>query len=325
MFAMTGAARRTPRRGSTMMRRHTINGLLFTSPAIVGLLLLTLYPLAASLYYSFCSYSALKPPEWVGIGNYRLIWRDITHHGLLYESIWNTVYYSAFAVPLGIVTAFLLALLLNQKVRGQAFFRTLFYVPSIVPVVASSVLWLWLLNPQHGLINLAMSWTGLERLLGAVGIKMPIGWLADPAWSKPALILMSLWGAGNAMVIFLAGLQGVPEELYEAADLDGASSWQKTLHVTAPMMSPYFLFMLIMGMIGSFQYFTQAWVMTNGTGSPANSTMMYPMYLFQNAFQFFKMGYACAMAWLMFVVIVVATAFVFRTSARFVYYGGDGR
>jgi multiple sugar transport system permease protein len=312
-------------RASVVARRHTINGLLFTSPAIIGLALLTLYPLVASLYYSFCSYSALKPPVWVGIGNYRLIWRDLTHHGLLFESIYNTVYYSVFAVPLGIVAAFLLALLLNQKVRGQAFFRTLFYVPSVVPVVASSVLWLWLLNPQHGLVNLMARWTGIEALLSAIGMKTPIGWLADPAWSKPALILMSVWGVGNSMVIFLAGLQGVPEEYYEAAELDGATSWQKTVAITAPMMSPYILFMLIMGLIGSFQYFTQAWVMTNGTGGPANSTMMYPMYLFQNAFQFFKMGYACAMAWLLFVAIVAATAIIFRTSARYVYYGGDGR
>lgn len=324
MTVKNEAARDRPRAGA-LERRHTINGLLFTSPAILSLALLTIYPLAASLYYSFCSYSVLKPPEWVGIGNYRLIWRDLTHRGLLYEAIWNTVYYSVFAVPLGIIAAFLLALLLNQKVRGQAFFRTLFYVPSVVPVVASSVLWLWLLNPQSGLVNLAAKWTGIEAAMAGLGFKTPIGWLADPAWSKPALILMSLWGVGNSMVIFLAGLQGVPAELYEAADLDGASSGQKTIHVTLPLMSPYVLFMLIMGLIGSFQYFTQAWVMTNGTGSPANSTMMYPMYLFQNAFQFFKMGYACAMAWLMFVVIVAATALVFRSSARFVYYGGDAR
>lgn len=310
---------------SAAARRHTRNGLLFCLPSIVGLLGLTLYPLCASLYYSFCSYSALKPPQWVGLGNYRLIFRDIATRGLLFEAIYNTLYYALFAVPLGIAVSFAMALLLNQKVRGQAFFRTLFYVPSVVPVVASSVLWLWLLNPQHGLINLAAEWTGLDRLMSYAGVKTPVGWLADPAWSKPALILMSLWGVGNAMVIFLAGLQGVPEELYEASELDGASAWQKTRHVTMPILSPYFLFMAVMGMIGAFQYFTQAWVMTNGTGGPANSTMMYPMYLFQNAFQFFKMGYACAMAWLMFVAIVLATLLLFKTAARYVYYGGESR
>jgi multiple sugar transport system permease protein len=303
-----------------MERQHHLNGLLFTAPAIVGLVGLTLYPLAASLYYSFCTYSALKPPQWVGSGNYQLIWRDLMHKGLLYEAIGNTLYYSVIAVPLGIITAFGLALLLNQKVKGQTIFRTIFYVPSVVPVVASSVLWLWLLNPQHGLVNMMLQWSGLQTLIGGLGIKVPIGWLADPDWSKPALILMSVWGVGNSMVIFLAGLQGVPEELYEAAELDGAGGWQKTRHVTLPMVSPYFLFMFVMGLIGSFQYFTQAWVMTNGTGGPANSTMMYPMYLFQNAFQFFKMGYACAMAWLMFVVVVLATLAVFRSSGKYVYY-----
>lgn len=309
---------------SAASRRHTLNGLLFCAPAIVGLLGLTLYPLGASLYYSFCSYSALKPPRWIGAGNYYLIWRDLTHRGLLYQSIINTLYYAVFAVPLGITVAFFLALLLNQKVKGQAFFRTLFYVPSVVPVVASSVLWLWLLNPQYGLINLFLKWTRAEVLLRLLGVKTPIGWLADPAWAKPALILMSVWGVGNAVVIFLAGLQDVPQELYEAAELDGATSWQKTRHVTLAMVSPYVLFMLVMGMIGAFQYFTQAWIMTgNPPGGPANSTMMYSMYLFANAFQYFKMGYACAMAWLLFVAIVATTAILFKTTARYVYYGGE--
>ncbi len=312
-------------RSSSATRRHNRNGLLFCLPSIVGLTGLTLYPLLASLYYSFTSYSALKPPKWVGAGNYLLIWRDLTHNGLLFEAIYNTLYYAIFAVPLGIIAAFMMALLLNQKVKGLAFFRTLFYVPSVVPVVASSVLWLWLLNAQHGLINQVAEWLHINTLLSLAGIKVPIGWLADPSWSKPALILMSVWGVGNSMVIFLAGLQGVPVELYEAAELDGASPGQKTRHITMPMLSPYFLFMFVMGLIGAFQYFTQAWVMTNGTGGPANSTMMYPMYLFQNAFQFFKMGYACAMAWLMFVAVVLATTVVFKTSARYVYYSGEAK
>jgi len=313
----------------SLSRRHTLNGLLFCAPALVGLAGLTLYPLGASLYYSFCRYSALKPPQWVGTANYRLILRDIAHRGLLYEAILNTLYYAALAVPLGIATAFFMALLLNQRVRGQAFFRTLFYVPSVVPVVASSVLWLWLLNPQHGLINLTLDALGVNALLGWLGVKTPIGWLADPTWSKPALVLMSLWGVGNAAVIFLAGLQGVSAELYEAAELDGAGAWEKTRHVTLPMVSPQILFMLVMGMIGAFQYFTQAWIMTGGGGTPpggpANSTMMYPMYLFANAFQFFKMGYACAMAWLLFLAIVGLTALLFKTTARYVYYGGEAR
>lgn len=308
-----------------LAQRNTLNGLLFCAPSIVGLLGLTLYPLCMSLYYSFCSYTVLKPEKWVGLANYRLIFRDIATRGQLFESIVNSFYYAFLAVPLGIATAFALALLLNQKVRGLAFFRTLFYVPSVLPVVASSVLWMWLLNAQHGMVNQILELLGVERVLSLVGIKTPLGWLADPAWSKPALVLMSLWGVGNATVIFLAGLQNVPVDLYEAAELDGATAWQKTRNVTLPMVSPQLLFMLVMGLIGAVQYFTQAWVMTNGTGGPANSTMMYPMYLFQNAFQFFKMGYACAMAWLMFVFVVGATALLFMTTARFVYYGGEAR
>jgi multiple sugar transport system permease protein len=313
-----------PRSGK-LARRNTLNGLFFCSPAILGLIGLTLYPLCMSLYYSFCSYTVLKPAKWVGAANYRLILRDIQTQGQLFESIVNSIYYAGLAVPLGIATAFALALLLNQKVRGLAFFRTLFYVPSVLPVVASSVLWLWLLNAQHGMVNQILQLLGVEKLLSLLGVKTPLGWLADPAWSKPALVLMSLWGVGNATVIFLAGLQNVPVDLYEAAELDGVSPWQKTTNVTIPMISPQILFMLVMGLIGAVQYFTQAWVMTNGTGSPANSTMMYPMYLFQNAFQFFKMGYACAMAWLMFVVVAGATALLFKATSRFVHYAGESR
>jgi multiple sugar transport system permease protein len=310
---------------SALERRHTTNGVLFCLPAIVGLCGLTLYPLVASLYYSFCSYSALRPPKWIGLGNYAIVWRDLTHRGLLFDAVYNTVYYALFAVPLGIAVAFCLALLLNQKVKGLAFFRTLFYVPSVVPIVATSVLWLWLLNPQHGLINLLLQRSRIEGALHWLGVKTPIGWLADPVWSKGALVLMSLWAVGNATVIFLAGLQGVPTELYEAAELDGASPIQRTRHVTIPLVSPQILFMLIMGMIGATQYFTQAWVMSNGTGGPANSTMLYPMYLFQNAFQFFKMGYACAMAWLLFIAVVGMTAILFKTTGRYIYYGGESK
>ncbi|MDI6828101.1 MAG: sugar ABC transporter permease [Armatimonadota bacterium] len=307
-------AKKTSRMNRTNMR----NGLLFTLPALIGLAAFTLYPMAASLYYSFCRFTGLKPPVWIGTGNYAFM----LHDRLLREALWNTVYYTVFAVPLGIITAFSLAVLLNAKVRGLAFFRTIFYLPSIVPVVASSVLWLWILNPENGLVNAVIE--GFGKLLAAVGLPQISGpgWLADPHWSKPALILMSVWGVGAWIVIYLAGLQDVPQELYEAASLDGATSWQKTRHVTIPFMSPYIFFTAVMGVIGSLQYFTQAWVMTRGTGGPVNSTMMFSMYLFQNAFQFFKMGYACAMAWLLFVLIMAATLLIFKTSARYVYYGG---
>ena len=287
-------------------------------PSLIGLAVFTAYPVISLLYYSFCRYTALKPPSWVGLGNYQAL----IHDKLFAESLWNTAYYTIFAVPLGIVVAFGLAVLLNAKVKGLAFFRTIFYLPSIVPVVASSVLWLWLLNPDYGLINLMIDgFGGLLQKVGLPGVTGP-GWLADPNWSKPALILMSTWGVGASVVIYLAGLQDVPQELYEAASIDGASGWRKTWHITIPFMSPYIFFTGVMGIIGSVQYFTQAWIMTGGTGAPANSTMFFAMYLFQNAFQMFKMGYACAMAWFLFIVILGATLLLFRSSARYVYYGG---
>lgn len=288
----------------------SLKGLAFCAPAIVGLLVLTLYPVLASLYYSFCRYPVLKPPVWIGTGNYEYL----VHDRLFWKSLWNTVYYAVFAVPLGMIAAFVLAMLLNMKLRGMAAYRTMFFVPSIVPIVAGAVLWLWLLNPQHGLVN---------ALLGVIGVAAP-GWLADPVWSKPALILMSLWGVGGWMLIYLAGLQDVPQELYEAAELDGASWWRRTVHITLPFMSPHILFTLVMGLIGAFQIFTHVWVMTQGTGAPADSTLFYSMYLFQNAFQYLKMGYACALAWILFVLILMATGAVFKTSARHVYYHGEG-
>jgi len=287
------------------------NGLLFTSPAIAGLLFLMVYPILASLYYSFCNYSALKPPTWVGLANYRHMLKD----ALLLQSLSNTAVYAVFSVPIGVAVAFALALLLNAKVRGLAVFRTLFYLPSIVPVVASSVLWLWILNPDYGLVNTILRELSGGRIAGP-------GWMADEHWAKPALILMSTWGVGGWVVIFLAGLQGVPKDLYEAAELDGASGWQRVRNVTVPFMSPYIFFTIVMGLIGASQYFTQAYVMTGGQGSPANSTLFFAMYLFQNAFHFFKMGYACAMAWFLFLVIMAATLVLFKTSARYVYYGG---
>lgn len=320
-----------PTRKSLLERTNTRNGLLFVLPSLIGLAVFTAYPVVSLLYYSFCRYTALKPPTWVGLANYRMLFHD----RLLLESLINTAFYTVFAVPLGIIVAFSLAVLLNAKVKGLAVFRTIFYIPSIVPVVASSVLWLWVLNPDYGLLNTLLQWLHLPTS----------GWMAQPDnikpglmefmrhpisafrelsfGAKPALILMSTWGVGGSMVIYLAGLQDVPQELYEAASLDGASGWQKTRHITIPFMSPYIFFTAIMGIIGSVQYFTQAWVMTGGTGGPANSTMFFAMYLFQNAFQMFKMGYACAMAWLLFLVILGVTLLIFRSSARYVYYGGS--
>ncbi|MBV9866692.1 MAG: sugar ABC transporter permease [Abitibacteriaceae bacterium] len=292
---------------TAMERQHLRSGLLFCLPGIVGLMMFTVYPVLASLYYSFCNYSVLKPPHWVGWGNYQVL----MHDSQLGAALKNTVIYAAMAIPSGIITAFLLANLLNQKVRGMAFFRTAFYLPSVTPAVASAVLWVWVLNPQFGLLNTA---------LASVGIQGP-GWLSDPAWAKAALALMGMWGVGSWMVIFLAGLQDVPVELQEAARLDGAGSYASWRHVTLPFMSPHLLFASVMGLIGVSSFFAQPMVMTGG--GPAGSTTFFAQYLFQNAFQFFKMGYACALAWSLAVVLIFLTALLFRGSTRYVYYGGD--
>jgi len=297
------------KRQSTTEKRNLRNGLLFCSPVIVGLAVFTLYPMLASLYYSFCNYPMLKPPVWVGLTNYRVL----IHDPVFYKSLSNTAYYAAFATPAGIVTAFLLAVLLNQKVRGMAIFRTMFFVPSIVPMVAGSVLWLWLLNPDYGLIN---------TILRSMHLHAP-GWLNDPATAKPALILMSVWGVGGWMLIYLAGLQDVPVDLYEAAEIDGAGPLQRMLHITIPFMSPHLFFTLVMGFIGAATYFTQAYVMTGGQGGPVDSTRFFSIYLFQNAFMYWKMGYACALAWILFVLILLFTLALFKTSARYVHYGGE--
>ena len=290
-------------------RRAILTGLLFISPWLIGFLIFTLYPVFASAYLSFTDYRVLAPPKWVGISNYTDLFAD---HDYFLPSLFDTII-MFLELPIALTIGLALALLLDQKLRGIAFYRTLFYLPSIVPVVSSAVLWMWVLNPEHGLMNAA---------LHSVHIRGP-AWLASPLWSKPAMILMALWGVGGGMVIYLAALQGVPTPLYEAAALDGANGWQKVWHVTIPQISPVIFFNLIMGVIGTFQYFTQTFIMT--AGGPDNSTLFYALYLYQNAFQYFRMGTACAMAWILFLITLVATLIVFRSSARWVYYEGETR
>lgn len=283
------------------------DGLLFTLPAIIGLIAFTAYPIVASLYYSFTDYPIVGEPIWIGLDNYVELF---VYDSDFWQALYNTVYYVVFAVPVGIVVAFLLANLLNMRVGGLAIYRTIFYLPSITPPVAAAMLWLWLLHPQHGAVN---------NLLAIFGIVGP-GWLFEPTWAKPSLVLMSAWGVGGLMVIFLAGLQDVPRELYEAAQIDGAGRLARFRHVTIPITSPHLFFALVTGLIGAFQYFAQVYVMT--AGGPAGSTRMYALYLYENGFRFFKMGYASAMAWILLVLVVAVTAIVFRTTARRVYYGG---
>jgi len=307
-------------------RRETITALIFVSPWVIGFGVFLLYPLLASIYYSFCDYSVLRPPVYIGADNYVGLWHD----EIFWQALKNTAIYSFFALPIGAAVALALAMLLNTKVKGMTFYRTLFYIPSLVPAVALGVLITWIFNGEHGILNEIIgrfslphiTWMGMHLpQITWVGIKGP-NWLGDPNWSKTALIIMSAWGAGNAMVIYLAGLQDVPQALYEAADLDGAGWWAKTWNVTLPMLSPVILFNVIMGIIGTLQIFTVPYIVSP-TGSPARSLYFYVTYLFDNAFIFHKMGYACAMGWIMFLIVLMVTGVALRLSNRHVYYGGS--
>jgi multiple sugar transport system permease protein len=284
--------------------------MLFLAPWMIGFLIFTLYPMAMSLIYSFTEYHPLRPLEWVGLENYQTMFTD----DLYWKSLQNTLYMVSIGVPLTLFASFICAVLLNLKVRGQSFYRVVYFLPSIVPTVASAMLWLWILNPQFGIMN---------EILGFVGIEGP-NWLRDPIWSKPSLILLGLWGMGGTIVIYLSGLQDVPVSLIEAAELDGASWWQRLRHITIPMVSPITVFNLITGVIGMFQYFAQAYVFgtASSLGAPLNSTLFYSVYLYQVGFQFLKIGYASAMAWVLFAIILVCTILLLKTSERFTYYAG---
>lgn len=307
------ATRTTPtgrRRWSARKKRDFFWGLVFTSPAIIGLLWFTAYPVLASLYYSFTSYTMVgHNTHWVGLTNYS----DLLHDSTWWSSLRNTFYILIFSVPIGIVVALTLAALLNLQVRGQSVYRVIFFLPTIVPIVASAVVWGYVFDPQYGLLNNA---------LHTVGINGP-GWLADPKWAKPALIIFSVWGVGNLMVIMLAGLQDVPQELHEQAKVDGANWLSRFKNVTLPFLSPHLMFALVTGLIAGFQYFTPVYVLTSGSGTPAGSTLTSSLYLYQNAFQYFKVGYASAIAWVLFVIVAICTLVTFRLVGRRVYYGGS--
>ncbi len=297
-------------RWSKRTRADFRTGMLFLMPWLIGFFAFTLYPMLASLYYSFTIYHSRRAPEWVGLQNYINLFTDEK----FYLSLSNTLYMVVIAVPLGLVASFLCAILLNLKVRGQSFYRVVYFLPSIVPTVAGTILFLWLLNPEVGLVN---------SLLAKIGIEGP-NWMADPNWAKPGLMLLGLWGMGGTIVIYLSGLQDVPQSLIEAAELDGANWFQRLWYITIPMVSPITLFNLITGMIGMFQYFAQAYVVSGGgnLGSPLGSTLFYSVYLYQNAFLFLKMGYASAMAWILFIIILALTVLLLKVSDRFTYYAG---
>ncbi len=289
--------------------REAVDGYLFISPWIIGFVLLVAGPMIASLVLALMRWDLFSPPQWVGLRNFTQLGRD----PLVRISLWNTAFYTFLSVPLNLIFALATALLLNQQIRFQSLFRTFFYLPSILPAVASAVLWLWILNPDVGLANALLQRLGLPESQ----------WLFSPRTSKPTFILMGLWGVGNTMVVFLAGLQGIPQTLYEVAEIDGANWWQRFRVVTIPMLSPVILFNLILGIIGSFQVFTSAFLLTNG--GPQNSTLFVVLYLYRLAFEQFNMGYASALAWLLFVIILIFTLIQLRLSKTWVYYeGGEG-
>jgi len=285
--------------------KKNLTGYLFIAPWLIGFLIFTVGGFTASVGLSFTRWNIVTPPKWVGIANYRAL---LTADPLFWKSLEVTLKYAVVAVPLGVIGGVGLALLLNCNVRGVAVYRTILFLPSIVPAVASSVVFVWLLNPQIGLVNV---------LLSKFGIVGP-AWLADTKWALTSLVMLSLWGVGGSMVIYLAGLKDIPIHLYEAATLDGAGPWHRMRRITLPMLSPVIFFNLVMGTIGAFQAFTQAFVMTNG--GPNDSTTFYALYLFNRAWRYGDMGYASAMAWILFVLVVCVTSVLFRTQKRWVHY-----
>jgi multiple sugar transport system permease protein len=291
--------------------KDQISALLFISPWILGFLIFTVSPMIASLYYSFTKYNIMQPPLWIGGNNYSKLFSD----ELFWQSLKVTVKFAVLALPLNLVIGYLIAVLLNQKIPGVNIWRTLYYLPSVISGVAVAILWMRIFNPRLGWLN---------NFLMLLNIKGP-GWLQDPQWAVPALVIMSIWSVGGSMIIYLSGLQSVPTSLYDAAKIDGASTLQEFFHITLPMTSPVIFFNLVMGLISTFQYFTQAYMASGGTGGPARSTLFYNLYLYLNAFLYNQMGYASAMAWILFVLVLVLTVIVFRTSLFWVYYEGQVR
>jgi len=278
---------------------------LFISPWLIGFLVFFLGPIIASLFFSLSIYDVINPPRWSGLANYKGLFAD----RLFWQSLKVTSLYSVGSVALGIVASLAIALLLNRNIHGVAWFRTIFYLPSVISGVAVSLLWMWIFNPDFGILNYLL-WT-IFRIRGPT-------WIYSEQWVLPSLIIMSLWGMGGGIVIYLASLQGIPTDLYEAAEIDGAGSWSKLTKITLPMMSPVMFFQLIMGIIGSFQVFTQAYVMTDG--GPHYASLFYVLHLYRHAFKYFRMGYASALAWILFLILLGLTVLVFKSAALWVYY-----
>lgn len=312
---------------------RSLAGPLFCLPWIVGVVLLFAWPFAASLVWSFCRFDIVNPPQFVGLENYRRLGQEMMSARGAGQAILNTAYYSLLSVPLSVMLGVGLAVLLSIRVRGQAIFRTIVFLPSIIPVVAASILWVWMLDPDSGMINRVIAMVGvppqnwLQQSRSAVslaGVGQIAGAFSDQPLrlfgSKDALVLMSLWGVGNFVVIYLAAISDIPKSLYEAAEIDGASHWSRLWHVTLPMLSPVIFFNLVMGLIRSVQNFTNVYILSEGTGEPGGSLMTISLKIFVAAFADFEMGYASAIAWLLFVLLLAATLLLARTSSNWVHY-----
>jgi multiple sugar transport system permease protein len=298
-----------------------LKGWLFALPWVLGLSVFTLYPLVASVYYSFTHFSVLQQPKFIGFSNYSEIWQD----EVFWITLKNTLFYAALSIPAGLIAALTLAILMNSVTRGQTIYSVIFYIPHLIPGVVASILWMFMYNgglisdlvdPFFAMLNAIRrvfdpEWKDLW--------KAP-AWLGSPTWALPSLVLMGLWSVGQTAFIYLAKLQDVPQDLYEAAEIDGASAWQKVRYITLPMISPIILFTVIMSIIGALQIFTEPYIMTGG--GPKRATLLLPAYIWDNAFVYMRMGYACAMSWILFVVIVVLTLLAFRIARDRVYYAG---
>lgn len=318
----------------SVAKNNTLAGTIFASPWLVGAVLMLLYPFAASLYWSLCQFDLINPPIFNRGEHYTDLANELATARGFGNAILNTIYYAAISVPLSIVLGVLLAVMLSWPIRGQAVYRTIFFLPAMVPVVATSILWLWLLDPQDGMINYLLSWIGLDsqnwltQSRSAVSLEskdVVANWLAGKGdlklfGSKDALILVSLWGVGNFMIIYLAAIGDIPKSLYEAAQIDGAGPLRRLWNITIPMLSPVIFFNLVMGIIRCVQTFTSVYVFSEGTGQPGESLNMFSLHLFLSAFSDLRMGYASAMAWIMFVLLVVVTMILFRSSRHWVHY-----
>ncbi|MBA3873705.1 MAG: sugar ABC transporter permease [Chloroflexota bacterium] len=299
-----------PRRSLTLTQRRNITGYIFIAPFILGFLLWFLIPAIVAGYLTFQKWDLISAPKFVGLDNITHLFND----PLLLLSLKATFVYTFLSVPLSLLLSFFLATLINREFRGIAIFRTIYYLPSIVPAIANALLWAWMFNTEFGLINV------IVRALG--GNK--VAWLQSTTWAIPAFVILTLWGAGGSMIIFLAGLQGIPDIYYEAAEIDGAGRWTKLRHITLPLMSPIIFFNFVLGLINTFQIFTIAYLITGGTGGPENSTLFLVLYIYRTGFRSQNMGYASALSWVLFIILMVLSFIIFKYMGSRVFYENPG-